>query len=139
LQRRIQERFNEVVQEELGISDDQARQLRDLSVELMERRRALATRHGELQERLAEVGPASTDAEARQVLDELRSLHRAEADLVAEEIDRLLEVIEPAGVARFYALRQRMMQRIEARRGGAPGPAGPFRGGPGMRPRGGGR
>lgn len=134
LQRRIQERFNEVVQSALGIGDDQAQELRALSLELMERRRALVSRHRALQDRLAGLEPSTMGAEADEVLAELRSVHRDEAHLVAEEIDRLLEVIEPAQVVQFYALRQRMMERVEARRGAGGGFGGGRPGGQRMRP-----
>ena len=52
------------------------------------------------------------EEEARAILEERRALQREEADLFEEEQDRLLTVLSPNQVVRFYRLRDQFNRSI---------------------------
>lgn len=121
LQQRVQQRFDELVRAQLDLTEAQAERVRELARDFQEQRQALGQRHRALRSRLRSVDLEWTEAEAQVLLDELTAVHRAEADLIEAELNELREVLTAAQVARFHALRQQLMERIERRREGFPG------------------
>jgi hypothetical protein len=132
LERRLQQAFAQRVREELGLNADQATALGSATLGFQRERQDLVRRENELRRRYrmgaAEVGgaragaPAVPDAEAMEILRELRSLRAAELDLYTREQDRLLQLLTPAQVVRYYLLREQLADRINGLRGGAAGP-----------------
>lgn len=132
MEAQVRERFQRMVWRELGLSEEQGQALAAAVEEFQEPRRELAQRQRMLQRRMAGTGALLSETEARGVLDEIVAVRQAEVDLVRRERERLLEVLEPPQLVRFYTLRDRFGARIrELREGGGGGPGGPPGGGGG--------
>jgi hypothetical protein len=65
---------------------------------------------------------ALPDAQALEILNELKALRAAELDLYTREQERLLQVLTPGQVVRYYLLREQLADRINGLRGAGPGP-----------------
>lgn len=111
----IQERFARSVQEQLGLSQDQAEKMRVTSMTWFARRRNL-----ELQERRLRVAlagqmrpgvPANQDSVAR-LTDALLSLKVAQVETYRDEL-REMSYLTPVQRAQFFILRDRLLRRIE--------------------------
>lgn len=139
LEREVRERFETLIQEELGIDEATSAALRDTMEGFMPARRGLAGRQAELRRRMRSSGTLLDEAEARAVLSELVAVQREEVDLLDREQEALLGVLSPPQLVRFYTLRERFNERVRelrglpgmGRRGGGapPGggpPSGPF-------------
>jgi hypothetical protein len=119
---RIERQFQERLARELELTADQREELatvlRDYATaraDLLPRRRALGLEIRELLE-----GDQSQDR-ALELIRELREVREAEAELLEEEEDRLLDVLSPIQVLRLQALRDQFGEQIRSL--GAP-PAG---------------
>lgn len=128
LEERVRERFEAVVNRELGLDAAQGDSLRAIVMAFQPERRALGRRHMELRRELGELQAPPAAARARSLLDELVEVQREEARILELEIDRLLTLLTPGQVVRFYTLREQMaqrMRRLQERigrgRGGGPG------------------
>lgn len=140
LQRRLQARFGQIVSRQLGLEREQQQELSRVLRSAEQERRDLFAREQALRVRLrsqgsllptAEPVPLMSDEQARAVLEEMRAIREEEARLRASEEARLLEVLTPAQLVRFYALREQLNQRIRRlqqgpMRGGGPGAPGSF-------------
>ena len=127
MQRRIQARFDNLVQEELGLSDDQVQQLQEAVEDFRERRVEFAQRERSMRGRIVGLGARGggqelTDQEASEVLGEMLELSGDEAALFREEQEAFLQILSPPQVVRFIVMRQRFGDRIRNLRGGG-GPA----------------
>jgi hypothetical protein len=123
IEQRIQRQFQERLSRELALTTEQrdelATVLRDYATaraELLPRRRALGLEIRELLE-----GDRSEDR-ALELIRDLREIREAEAELLEEEEDRLLEVLTPIQVLRLQALRDQFGEQIRSL--GAPRPEG---------------
>ncbi|MGD2071641.1 MAG: hypothetical protein PVI57_23455 [Gemmatimonadota bacterium] len=139
LQRRLQTRFGQIVSRQLGLEREQQQELSRVLREGAQERRDLLAREQALRVRLraqgsilptAEPAPLMPEEQAREVLAEMRAIREAEANLRASEEARLLEILTPAQLVRFYAVREQLNQRIRRlqqgpMRGGGPGGPGP--------------
>jgi hypothetical protein len=131
MERRLQQAFAQRVRVELGLNPAQATALGDATLGFQRERQDLVRRENELRRRYrmeaAEAGgaragaPAVPDAEALEILRELRALRAAELDLYTREQERLLQLLTPAQVVRYYLLREQLADRINGLRGGAAG------------------
>ena len=121
MERQLRERFEAMVQRELGLGDEQAAVLREAVAEFQEDRGALAQRQRELQRRLRSTGSILSEDEARSVLDELVAVKQEEVRLLELEQARLLEVLSPQQLVRFYTLREQLGARIRQLRQNRPG------------------
>lgn len=115
MEQRIQRQFQERLARELELTADQREDLADVlrdyataRAELLPRRRALGLEMRELLE-----GDQSEDR-ALELLRELRDIREAEADLLEEEEDRLLEVLTPIQVLRLQSLRDQFGEQIRS-------------------------
>lgn len=115
IEQRIQRQFQERLARELELTSEQRQELatvlRDYATaraELLPRRRALGLEIRELLE-----GDQSEDR-ALELIRELRDLREAEADLLEEEEDRLLDVLSPIQVLRLQALRDQFGEQIRS-------------------------
>lgn len=134
IRQRIRERFATRVQEELELTDEEARELRETVDRFDERRRELMRaeaaarirrRSAVALERVDPEGEAISDEEARSSLDSMVELRGREVALLEEEIDALLEVMPPSKVLRFLHMRQRLVERVRRTRHPGGGRGGP--------------
>ncbi len=133
MERRIQARFDNLVREELDLSDDQVQQLQDVVQDFRQRRAEFARRERTSRSRIvglgADGGRELTEQEASEVLAEMLELSGDEATLFREEQEAFLQILSPPQVVRFIVMRQQLGDRIRSLRGGA----GPARGSQGGR------
>jgi hypothetical protein len=130
LERRVQQAFAQRVRNELGLNAQQATQLGEATLGFQNERQNLIRRENELRRRYRmEAGgggraaaAAMPDAQAIEILNELKALRAAELDLYTREQARLLQVLTPGQVVRYYLLREQLADRINGLRGEAPGP-----------------
>ncbi len=135
LERRVRERYADMVKERLGLSEEESRRLEQAVEAFREPRQRLMTDEQALRRRidaiLIEQDPA--DAEARSLLTRMRELRVEEMRVFDAEQEALLEILTPVQVLRFHAVRQQLGQRIQQLRGGpGMGPGRPPGGGAGM-------
>ena len=130
MEAQLRERFEALLQRELELDEATSEALRERSASFMPRRRELALGRRQLQREMAE-GAELSEERARELLDEMGRLARAEAQLLADEQASLLEILTPAQVVRLYGLRERLGRRIRELGGRGPGPGGGPGGAPG--------
>lgn len=110
---RVVEHFQRKLRRELNLDRGQVEAIQEITTSMREERGALFHRRRELKQRLERfVDDGGSDREARQILAEIRALRAAEARIEAEEEARLLEVLSPAQVLRFQAMRDELNERI---------------------------
>ncbi len=125
LERRIRARFGQMVRKELGLGQEQLRKLQEVMGSFRDDRMQLQRRRAELQRILRREGTLALDEErARELLRSMVEIQEAEVELYRKEQARLLEVLTPQQLLRFYQLREELGRRIQRLRAGA----GPGRG-----------
>ena len=111
----IQERFARAVQEQLGLSQDQADKMRVTSMSWFARRRNLEIQERRLRMSLAgqmRPGvPANQDSVAR-LTDALLSLKISQVETYRDEL-REMTYLTPVQRAQFFIMRDRLLRRIE--------------------------
>ena len=132
LERRVRQRFAEMIRTRLGLTDEEAQLLEQTIQGFQASRMALAREEQALRARTDALlkDPQASDEEAADVLDRLEELRLREADLIQSEQAQLLEFLSPLQVVRFHSMREQFAQRVQQLRGGPPM-------GPGRRPAGG--
>jgi hypothetical protein len=128
LQRQIQQRFGQVVRQQLGLSDAQMQRLRATEERFRPRRQAI-TRQA-VQARLAlqaqmRPGESADPDSVRQLMDAMQANRAALVKLEGEEDQEMLGYLTPVQLARFKMLRERLIHRLqevrrERRRQGRP-------------------
>jgi hypothetical protein len=131
MERRVQQRFQARVAQELGLDAEQVGELGAVATSFQAERRALVQREMRLRQRLTSTGPLLSDEAARSVLEEMAAVQEREAELLRREQARLLEFLSPSQTVRFYTLRGELADQIRRLQGAGP------RGGPGGGPGGG--
>ena len=124
MERRLQERINEVVRERLSLSDDQYAKLRDVASRVEDDRRALrneemTTRFALRQELLA--GDKADEAKVADFLERMPRYERRRLDLMEREQKELAKFLTPSQRARYIGLQdelRRGMQDVQRRRMG---------------------
>lgn len=115
MQERIRERFGEIVRRQLGLDRAAQQALLEAVRESERERRTLLGREMELRKQLREQveiaplrdpSPLLEPAEARELLREMAAIREAELRLFRAEQERLLQVLTPPQLVRFYALRE---------------------------------
>ncbi len=138
---RIQARFDNLVREELELSDDQTRQLQEAVEDFRSRRLEFSQSELNTRARVGRLGAAGrgqelTEEEASEILAEMLELSGAEATLFREEQEAFLRILSAPQVVRYIMMRQQLGDRILTLRGGGgrgrPGGRGPGQ----LRPRG---
>lgn len=133
IEQRIRAQMGRMMQERLGLDEEQAERLSEVVRSFDEQRRDIGRRELEARRRAGELtGTDGNDAEARELLELQAELRMQEAELFRAEQRALLDVLSPAQVLELQDLRQDIGDRIRALRGrGGPGSS-RFRGrGPG--------
>jgi Spy/CpxP family protein refolding chaperone len=115
LRERIEERFSQRVQEQLGLTDEQTTKLRATSREYGDRRRALEARERDL--RVALTGQLRPGVAANQ--DSVARLTKSLVDLRVDYAktwrDEMsdLSYLTPVQRAQLYVMRDRLLQRVQ--------------------------
>ncbi len=119
LERRVRERFGQMVKQRLGLDDEQAQRLNETVMSFQEDRMSLWREEQAVRKRVEALLLEGGDdqAEARALLQRMQELRMEEARLGQTEQDKLLEVLTPAQVLRFQSMREEMGQRIRRLRG----------------------
>lgn len=131
MEAQIRERFQQMVWRELGLTEEQAREMNQVVEGFQEPRRDLMQRQRVLQRRMTGTGALLSESEALSVLEELASVKEEEARLLRQEQERLLDILSPPQLVRFYTLRDQLGMRIRQLRENRPGGGGPPGGGGG--------
>jgi len=137
IEQRIRAQMGRMMQERLGLDEEEAAHLSEVVQAFEGRRRDLARREFETRRQVEDlVRNGGQDRVARELLEAQSELRLEEARLFAEEQEALLEVLTPAQVLELQDLRQDLGRRIRALRGGTRdrGPDGPGTRGPGPSP-----
>jgi hypothetical protein len=129
LEQRVRARMARVIQQRLGLDEQQADTLSAVVADFDARRRELARQDLAIRRRvealMLEGGENQT--EARALLQRMADLRTEEAATFEAEQAGLLEILSPVQVLRLQALRAEVGRRIRALRGGRGGdrPPGP--------------
>lgn len=134
IERRVRARFAETVKSELGITNEQLDRLGRVQESFQQRRQELVRRDAALRRGMGSHASAPSDDESRDLLEELAAVREDEARLFRDEMNGMLEILEPAQVLRFYQLREQLMERVRRLRQDGPGRGGPAGGPLGPRP-----
>jgi Spy/CpxP family protein refolding chaperone len=126
LEARFRQQFARVVQQRVGLTNDQMARLRPINQRHAEQRRAL-----QLQERSARIAlqqalrnpDAADSAEVSRLLGQLVETQKRRAALLETEQRELATIMTPLQRARFMALQEQLRRQVEQRRGGGQGPA----------------
>ena len=134
MERRIQARFDNLVRETLGLTDDQVQQLQDVVEDFRGRRMDFSQRERSTRARVRRLGVRGggrelTEEEASEILAEMLELSGDEATLFREEQEAFLQILSASQVVRFIVMRQQFGDRIRTLRGGRGRGRGPQGGG----------
>jgi hypothetical protein len=116
LQRQIEQRFSQVVQRQLGLTDGQMTRLKATEERFRPRRQAIMRRsaaaHLALQAQMRPGQAADADS-VRNLMDAMQA-NRAELLRMEEDEDQeMLGYLTPVQLARFKMLRERLLQRLQ--------------------------
>lgn len=116
LRQRIEERFASRVQEQLGLTNDQATRLRATSREFEGRRRDLAARERQIRQAISaqlQPGVAANQDSVAKLTDALIQLRVTEAQLARDELKEQAKYLNAVQRARLYSMRERFSHRIK--------------------------
>lgn len=127
MERRLQERINQVVRKRLALTDSQFFKLRDVASRVEEDRRTLrneemTTRFAMRQELMA--GEKANEAKVGELLDQMPKFERRRLELMEREQRELAKFLSPSQRARYLGLQdelRRSMQDVQRRRMGLDG------------------
>lgn len=142
IERRLQDRINQVVRQRLALTDEQFARLRDVASKIEDDRRALRTdeaitRFSMRQELLA--GDRVNEARVTDLLAKMPQMERRRLELMENEQRELAKFLSPSQRARYLGLQdelRRSMQELQRRRQDASDDSvPPFRPGAARRPK----
>ncbi len=142
IERRLQDRINQVVRQRLALTDEQFARLRDVASKIEDDRRALRTdeaitRFSMRQELLA--GDRVNEARVTDLLAKMPQLERRRLELMENEQRELAKFLSPSQRARYLGLQdelRRSIQELQRRRQDASDDSvPPFRPGAARRPK----
>jgi hypothetical protein len=125
LERRVQQGFHRSIQNQLGWDQAKMQGLQEIMRSFQQDRMALNRAQASLRYRLRDPAlPDMTEGEASALLEEMVSLQEQELDLYKMEQEKLLEVMTPLELVRFYRARDNLGQRLQELRQGRGRPGG---------------
>ena len=116
LRRLIEERFTARVREELGLTDQQASQMRDVVGGYFVKRRTMEGEERRLRQSLAtqlRPGVAANKDSVARFTDQLLDLKIRYTQSYKDEVKDLSAFLDPVQVAQFLLLRERLLDRIQ--------------------------
>lgn len=127
MERRLQERIDNVIRTRLALTDDQFRQLRVVSSRTESDRRALRREEMSVRTELRKqllAGDAVSETRVAELLDQMPRLERRRIELMEQEQRELAKFLQPSQRARYFAVQdelRRTLQEGQRRRAGADG------------------
>jgi hypothetical protein len=115
LRRRIEERFTARVQEDLGLSDQQAEKLRRTAGHYFDQRRRLETEERRIRAALAgelRPGVAANPQTVSRLSDDLLDVKVRYAESYRSESKELAGFLDPVQRAQYFILRERLLDRV---------------------------
>jgi hypothetical protein len=115
LRRQIEDRFTARVQEELGLTDQQAARMREVVGGYFVKRRTFEAEERRLRAALAgelRPGVAANKPNVARLTDQLLDLKVRYAQSYKDEVKDLSAFLDPVQVAQFLILRERLLDRI---------------------------
>lgn len=128
LRRRIEDRFAARVQEDLGLTDQQASKLRQVMGSYFVKRRGLEADERRFRTALAaelRPGVAANKDNVARLVDQLLENKVRYVQSYRDEVNQLAEFLDPVQRAQFLILRQRLLDRVQEVRDEAGGPRRP--------------
>lgn len=123
LRRQIEERFTQRVQEELGLTDQQALKLRETVGVYFVKRRTLEAEERRLRQGLAaelRPGVAANKDNVAKLTDQLLDNKVRYVETYRSEVKELSAFLDPVQRAQFLILRERLLDRIKQAQENAP-------------------
>jgi hypothetical protein len=123
LRMQIEQRFGQLVQMELGLTDQQMDRLRQAQRSSRDHRLQLQDREQDLRRAVGEQlkpGVAANADSLSKLLDGIAANHVARAQEEQQEIRDLAQFLTPVQRARLLIMRQQLQQRVQAIREGRP-------------------
>jgi hypothetical protein len=108
----VRARFQERLREELGLSDEEAKELRAISEEFGLRRRELSLEEQRIRLAVQRYMRGIGEEDPAALLEQTVELREREVRLYVEELDRLKEILTADQLLRFGVLREQLAQRI---------------------------
>jgi len=115
LRRRIEERFTARVQEDLGLTDQQAEKLRRVAGDYFDQRRRLEAEERRIRAALAgelRPGIAAKPQAVSRLTDELLEVKIRYAESYRSESRELAGFLDPVQRAQYFILRERLLDRV---------------------------
>lgn len=115
LRRRIEERFTARVQEDLGLSEQQAEKLRRTAGNYFDERRRLEAEERRIRAALAgelRPGVAANPQSVSRLTDELLDVKIRYAESYRSESKELAGFLDPVQRAQYFILRERLLDRV---------------------------
>jgi Spy/CpxP family protein refolding chaperone len=133
LEARLRREFTRVVQQRVGLTDDQLAKLGPINRSFSEQRRTLQLRERDtrvaIQRAIRDTAGRSDSARVSGLLQQLVDIQKRRVQLVEDEQRALATIMTPVQRARYMALQEQTRRQVEQRRGrGGGGPP------PGRRP-----
>ena len=116
MRQRIEARFRQVMQEQLGLSEELSNRVLAVELRYVDRRRAIGLMHQDVSGMLAaqlRPGVAADQGVVTRSLDSLGTLQVTQARLFAEEQHELAAILTPVQRAQLYQLRARINARVD--------------------------
>jgi hypothetical protein len=130
LESRVRQRMEQMVQRQLGLTDDQVRRLGATNRRFANQRRDLLIRERQVRLGLRdeiELGDSTRNPQVAKLLDEMLQLQRQRLDLLESEQKELATFMTPHQRARYFGMEEQIRRRVEEMReqgGRQPGAAG---------------
>ena len=120
MEQMIQGRFDAMVREQLGLSDEQSQKLENVLEGFREQRRGFMQDERSTRRQLMNLGAGDelTEEQATEALQAMLRLREEEVRLFREEQEALVGVISARQLLRFVVMREQLNQRIQSIRGG---------------------
>ena len=120
LEQRVRAQMSRMMKQRLGLTDEQAERLAEVTQSFEGRRRELARSEQATRRRVEALmlEGGDDDVEAVELLERMTELRSQEASLFMDEQVALLEVLTPVQVLRMQSMRNQLGQRIRALRRG---------------------
>jgi len=121
MEQMIRSRFDAVVRQQLGLTDEQSERLQEVLDGFREQRREFVEEEQSTRRRLMRMGAEGelTEEHASEALEEMLRLREEEVRLFREEQEALVGVLSARQLLRFIVMREQLNQRIQSIRGGA--------------------
>lgn len=121
MERMIQGRFDNMVREQLGLTEEQSQALQEVLMGFREQRRAFMQDERSTRRQLMNLGSGDelTEEQATEALQSMLRLREEEVRLFREEQEALVGVISTRQLLQFVVMREQLNERIQNIRSGA--------------------